>query len=164
MIAPAPYHLPYTKGQIAAYQADTGVDILMPAGSPVILIGLASIEYSEGLAAGDRRHTPWVPTTEHPTDTPGCVRARLARPVHWEGRTWTKAWYAHLSRLALHIRAGIDGEQLVALGQMIGHSGIARGVPHLHFGLIDDDDQGEGHYCPPASLVRWLVSIGGKAA
>jgi murein DD-endopeptidase MepM/ murein hydrolase activator NlpD len=92
-------------------------------------IAAATVDYAE---AG---HTRWV----GPKDTPYCVRLQLDVPIPWKGKhVVTHVYYAHLSALAFQQKEGASPKRHVAAGEPIGTSGVARGVPHLHLGLLLD--------------------------
>jgi murein DD-endopeptidase MepM/ murein hydrolase activator NlpD len=124
-------------GQIAGYRIDTGLDI---AGSPreVFAIASGTLDYSEP------GHTRWT----GPNDTANCVRLRLDRPIQWNGHRITHVWYAHLSSLRWVQAEGAAERIHVEGGEVIGVSGKARGMPHLHLGMLVDDqvEQAWGTY------------------
>jgi murein DD-endopeptidase MepM/ murein hydrolase activator NlpD len=116
-------------GVLAGYAADTGLDV---AGSPraVYAIAPGTVEYAE---AG---HTLWT----GPRDTPYCVRIALDEPIPWRGRRVTHVWYAHLSSVEREQAEGAAVRVHVEGGERLGVSGVARGSPHLHLGLLLDGD------------------------
>lgn len=116
-------------GVLAGYQADTGLDI---AGVrlPVYALAPGTLDYSEP------GHTLWT----GPSDTPNCVRFELDTPIPWNGRAITHVYYAHLSKLSSLQREGETPRRHVEGGELLGVSGVARGSPHLHIGLLLDGD------------------------
>ncbi|MBI5533170.1 MAG: hypothetical protein HY898_10665 [Deltaproteobacteria bacterium] len=128
-VLPSGLFNPMPGGQIAGYRIDTGLDI---AGSPreVFAIAPGTLDYSEP------GHTRWV----GPNDTANCVRIRLDQPIAWKGHQITHAWYAHLSALRWIQAEGAEQRIHVQGGELIGTSGKARGMPHLHLGLLLDGE------------------------
>jgi hypothetical protein len=122
-------HNPMPGGVFAGYQADTGLDI---AGNflPVYALAAGTLEYSEP------GHTLWT----GPRDTANCVRFRLDVPIAWKGQQVTHVYYAHLSRLESLQREGDPAPRHVEGGELLGVSGVARGSPHLHVGLLLDGE------------------------
>lgn len=114
-------------GEEAGVGGDTGLDI---SGSPRPVYALAAgiLDYSE------RGHTLWT----GPRDTPFCVRLALDEPIPWRGRRITHIYYAHLSAVDTVQAEGAAERRHVAAGERLGTSGMARGVPHLHIGLLLD--------------------------
>lgn len=151
-----PPRLPYNQGVNRFYAQDTGVDVHMPVGSPVIAVADGMVIYCEGYAGKGRAHTPWVPTEKYPKDTPGCILLRFDEPFYKGGELWRFGWYAHLSDGFAVIRDGIDAPRRVLRGMMIGHSGTARGIHHIHYGMLKDRRQRKGDYMEPIALARWM--------
>ncbi len=122
-------HNPMPGGTLAGYAADTGLDI---AGSPrpVFAIAAGTLDYAE---AG---HTLW--TGRH--DTPFTIRFALDQPIRFGDRTVTHVYYGHLSKLAHVQHEGDAARRHVEAGEYLGMSGVARGSPHLHIGLLLDGD------------------------
>jgi murein DD-endopeptidase MepM/ murein hydrolase activator NlpD len=119
---------PMPGGRLAGYRGDTGLDI---AGSPrpVYAIAAGKLDYAE------TGHTLWTGRR----DSPYCVRLELDVPIAWTGgRRITHAYYAHLSSVRRPHREGMRPRPRLAAGEMLGTSGQARGVPHLHLGLLLD--------------------------
>jgi murein DD-endopeptidase MepM/ murein hydrolase activator NlpD len=114
---------------LAGYAGDTGLDIASQP-HPVYAIASGSVDYAE---AG---HTRWV----GPKDTAFCVRLRLDQPIVRNGRKITHVYYAHLSALAFEQAEGALVRRHVDLGERLGTSGVANGLPHLHIGLLLDGD------------------------
>jgi murein DD-endopeptidase MepM/ murein hydrolase activator NlpD len=126
---PGGLHNPMPGGTLAGYAADTGLDI---AGSPrpVFALAAGTLDYSE---AG---HTLWT----GPRDTPFTIRFELDRPISYGDHVVTHVYYGHLSRLA-HVQHEDQGTRRhVEAGEYLGFSGVARGSPHLHVGLLLDAD------------------------
>lgn len=90
------------------WESDNAVDLATPAGTPVVALADGTIGPQIGplSASGDPRLAG--------------LRVHLVTPGN-------EFYYAHLSRLA--VKAG----QKVKAGQIIGYSGAANGVQHLHF-------------------------------
>jgi hypothetical protein len=89
------------------WQSDNAYDLGVPVGTPVYAVADGTIGSnlgSQGAAAGSRF-------------------AGLRVQLNGAGNSW---WYGHLSKLA--VRAG----QKVQAGQLLGYSGSANGVAHLH--------------------------------
>jgi len=120
---------PMPGGVMAGYRGDTGLDI---AGNrqPVYAIAAGTLDYSEP------GHTLWT----GPGDTANTVRLRLDEPIPYRGRRITHVWYAHLSALQHHQPEGAAERIRIAAGEQLGISGVANGSPHLHLGLLLDDD------------------------
>jgi murein DD-endopeptidase MepM/ murein hydrolase activator NlpD len=119
---------PMPGGIFAGYAGDTGLDLV---GSPRAVYALADakVDYAE------KGHTRWT----GPKDSPYCVRLTLDEPIAWKGHKITHVYYAHLSGVAFEQREGAD-KRHVRAGEMLGTSGVARGVPHLHLGLLLDNE------------------------
>lgn len=127
------------------YDADSGLDILVPTGTPCLAVADGRIIYSE------RGHTPWV----NPPDTPHSVLLQLDEPFEYRGHKVNFAWYTHLSRLAYSVPDGTE-PLVVKAGQVLGWSGVGNKVPHLHLGLISNRAQEEGQTMP-FPLVAELI-------
>jgi hypothetical protein len=152
------YRKPYTIGVPAPYEADSGCDVNMPKGSPVLAFGDGMILYAEGWRGCGNPHTPWVPTDEHPNDTPGAILQALDKPVLWKGVSYPLAWYCHLSAGFPCLPDGTKPWPVVKAGMMIGYSGIGRSIPHLHFGLLTNRSQGLGEYMAAFEVEALLKS------
>ena len=95
------------------WQTDNALDIALPVGTPV-------------LAVDDGRICSSCPIGAQASSDPTRAGLRLTL------LTATNAvWYAHLSRLAPGLRPG----SRVTRGQLIGFSGTANGVAHLHIAV-----------------------------
>ena len=139
-----------TSSSNGAYSGDTGLDIVVPVGSPVVAASSGTILYSE------RGHTPW--TT--PPDTPNSVLIALDRPVPYRGREYGLLWYTHLGRLRFRVADGSGRGSHVSRGELVGWSGIGNRVPHVHMGLVGDRPQTV--FVPPEQLAAWLGWTGGE--
>lgn len=143
---------PMPGGVTAGYLADTGLDL---AGSPRHVFAIASgvLEYSE---VG---HTAW----RSRSDSPYAIRLRLDAPIRVGDRSVTHVWYAHLSSVVEEIPEGAEPVR-VAAGQRLGTSGTANGSPHLHIGLLLDDDveQGWGSFLREDAVREVLCGVGTK--
>lgn len=149
--APAPAPAPYTGlhsarlknpalsspmpgGFLGGWGGDTGLDI---AGDhiPVFAIAAGTLDYAEW------GHTRW--TTGK--DTAFSVRLKLDEPIPFgvdaEGRERhiTHVYYTHLSKIETSQREGSETRKHVEAGERIAVSGIGNGTPHLHFGLLLDN-------------------------
>lgn len=129
------------------YPGDSGCDINVPVGTPVVACADGEIVYSEF------GHTPWVPCPTHPHDTPGSVLIRLAQPLVVDGRTYYYAWYTHMSRLEHQVPDG-GARHPVRAGERLGLTGTGNDVPHLHFALLVDRRQrDEDDWMAPARVA-----------
>jgi len=123
-------HNPMPGGLAAGYAADTGLDLVGPP-SPVYALAAGAVDYAE------RGHSLW----SGPRDTDLAVRIALDEPIALaDGRKVTHVWYAHLSELAFEQPSGAAKRRHVRAGERLGVSGRARGVNHLHLGLLLDGD------------------------
>jgi murein DD-endopeptidase MepM/ murein hydrolase activator NlpD len=141
LAAAAPTHSPKLKnpslsspmpgGFLGGWGGDTGLDI---AGDhlPVFAVAAGTLDYSEW------GHTRW--TTGK--DTAYSVRLALDEPIPWgekgEHRV-THVYYTHLSKVETMQAAGSETRKHVDGGERIAISGIGNGTPHLHFGLLLDN-------------------------
>jgi murein DD-endopeptidase MepM/ murein hydrolase activator NlpD len=128
-LLPSGFYNPMPGGVFAGYRGDTGLDI---AGSPrpVYAIASGTLDYSEP------GHTLWT----GPSDTANCVRFKLDAPIPWKGRQITHVYYAHLSALDYAQAEGSKERRPIEGGERLGLSGVARGSPHLHIGLLLDGE------------------------
>lgn len=94
------------------WQSDNAVDIYVPNGTPVLAVddGKISENYGFGMLASD-----------------GGRFAGIRMHLETKDNVW---YYAHLSRIAPGIRPGVS----VQAGTILGYSGEANGVFHLHIG------------------------------
>lgn len=121
-------HSPMPGGSIGGWYGDTGVDISARY-LPVYAMADGTLEYSEW------GHTLW----KGKGDTPFSVRIRLDSPIAWKGRKVTHVYYTHLSAVVTNQPEGAKVKKHVVGGEQIATSGIGNGVPHLHLGLLLDD-------------------------
>lgn len=126
------------------YDADSGLDISVPVGTPVYAVADGEIVYSE------YGHTPWV----NPPDTPYSILLRLAAPFQYKGHGVNYAWYTHMSRLAHDVPDGTTPKK-VKRGALLGYSGTGNKVPHLHLGLIEDRQQNRTMPHPLIAELIW---------
>jgi murein DD-endopeptidase MepM/ murein hydrolase activator NlpD len=122
---------PMPGGYLGGWAGDTGLDI---AGDhlDVYAIAAGTLDYSEW------GHTLWT----RGKDTAFSVRLALDTPIAWGERgehRITHVYYTHLSKLETIQAEGAKPRKHVAAGERIGVSGIGNGVPHLHLGLLLDD-------------------------
>jgi murein DD-endopeptidase MepM/ murein hydrolase activator NlpD len=116
-------------GYMGGWYGDTGVDI---AGRYLGVYAIASgtLEYSEW------GHTLWTGKG----DTPYSVRIRLDEPIAVDGHKVTHVYYTHLSDVVTTQKEGSSMAKHVIAGERIGTSGIGNHVPHLHMGLLLDNE------------------------
>ena len=103
----SPYGGTHTRGN---WESDNALDIAAPMGTPVLAIHAGTIGSRIGAIGSS-------------DSALAGLRANLT------GANGVSAYYAHLSRLV--VRAG----QRVVAGQVLGYSGAANGVEHLHFAV-----------------------------
>ncbi len=142
---------PIPGAVFAGYAGDTGLDLVTKPRA-VHAIAAATVDYAE------KGHTRWV----GPHDTAYCVRLTLDKPVPWKnGRSITHVYYAHLSALAFEQKESASKKRHVAAGEPLGTSGVARGVAHLHLGLLLDNqvEQDDWTYILREGEVR--AALGG---
>lgn len=139
---------PMPGGQLSGYYGDTGLDIV---GSPrpVYALAAGTLDYAE------RGHTLWT----GPKDSPYCARLALDQPIPWKGRHITHLYYAHLSSVVTEQAEGAPARRHIAAGEQLGVSGSARGVAHLHLGLLLDGnvEQDSWAYILRESEVRRVL-------
>lgn len=112
------------------YDADTGLDILVPMGTRCVAAADGNLEYLE------RSHTSWpLPDGQFPFS----CRIRLKSPVTVDGVVYPFIWYTHME--AANPVLQDKTEVPVTAGTLIGLSGSGNGVPHLHFGVVADRAQ-----------------------
>ncbi len=119
---------PMPGGYLGGWQGDTGLDI---AGDhlDVFAIAAGTLDYSEW------GHTLWT----RGRDTAYSVRLALDEPIAWGERRITHVYYTHLSKVETSQPERSPNRRHVEAGERIGVSGIGNGVPHLHLGLLLDD-------------------------
>jgi hypothetical protein len=111
----------------------------------VYAIAAGTLDYSE------RGHTVW----RGPKDTDFCIRIELDQPIPFRGRKITHLYYAHLSSVQNLQAEGAVERRHVNAGELLGISGVANGVYHLHLGLILDGRVDQDYY---VDIVReWDV-------
>ena len=118
------------------YDADSGLDILVPVGTRCVAAADGVVEYAE---VG---HTPWWEDTNLATmifDPPHSIRIRLDTPLIEKGVTYNFIWYTHLYKVDSSILDRSDVP--VKTGDKLGLTGIGNRVPHLHFGVVVDRAQ-----------------------
>jgi hypothetical protein len=119
------------RGYLGGWAGDTGLDI---AGDHLEVFALAAgtLDYSEW------GHTRWTSGK----DTAFSVRLALDEPIPWgdagEHRV-THVYYTHLSKVDTLQPEGSEKKKHVTTGERIGISGIGNGTPHLHLGLLLDN-------------------------
>lgn len=100
--------------RLGNWQSDNAFDISVPVGTPIVAVGDGTICSGCGFGAS---------TNDLSSRFAG---ARLTLALRGN-----QVFYTHLSRLARGIRPGVR----VKRGQLLGYSGSANGVPHLHIGF-----------------------------
>lgn len=119
---------PLPGGVLGGWFGDTGLDI-SASFRPVYAIAAGTLDYSEN------GHTRWT----RGKDTPGSIRLALDEPIPFKGRRVTHVYYTHLSAMEYAQPEGAKVREHVEAGEPIGVTGIGNGVPHLHIGLLLDD-------------------------
>jgi len=94
------------------WQSDNAIDVRLPVGTPLYAPSDGVIGPKVGLLG---------------SQTGGRFDG-YRFTLQGAGNAW---WFGHLQRLAPHIRPGAR----VTAGQLVGYSGSANGVPHLHLGV-----------------------------
>lgn len=135
------------------YDADSGLDILVPVGTKCVCAADGTVEYAE------RGHTPWYEDTNLSTaifDPPHSVRIRLDVPVVSNGTSYPFIWYTHLFKVDPSI---LDKREVpINAGAPIGSTGIGNRVPHLHFGIVFDRSQTK--WVPHKEVARLIWGPG----
>lgn len=101
------------------WQSDRAYDLAVAKGTPV-------------LAIWDGVIGPRIGSLGPSSDRFGGIRVYVD-VRRTSGEIVNSYYYAHLSKLAPGIKAGVR----VRAGQVIGYSGIAAGVPHLHVAVMN---------------------------
>jgi hypothetical protein len=98
------------------------------------------------LAAGTLDYSEWGHTRwTTGKDTAFSVRLALDEPIVWsgsgehQGHRITHVYYTHMSKVDTLQREGSESKKHVAAGERIGVSGVGNGTPHLHLGLLLDN-------------------------
>lgn len=136
-----------------SYPADSGLDILVPVGTPVVAPAAGTLLYSTS------GHTPW--TT--PPDTPNSILMRLDAPLVYKGVSYPLIWFTHLSWLAHHVPDGSDGYHVEA-GELLGKTGLGNKCAHLHFGILIRREQADGDFMMPADVADVVWGGAGTSA
>jgi murein DD-endopeptidase MepM/ murein hydrolase activator NlpD len=116
------------------YDADSGLDILVPVGTQAFAGADGDLIYAE------YGHTPWGTTENVGIDTPHSALIKLASPLTVDQTTYNFIWYTHLSALDMNLADGSPPIRVKA-GDKVGKTGIGNKVPHLHFGVVQDRAQ-----------------------
>jgi spore germination cell wall hydrolase CwlJ-like protein len=119
------------------YAADTGLDIFTPIGSRIVSPVSGVIEYAE------KGHVRQMGQDANP-NMPGMqdqhsVRIRLDTPFKYAGKQVNFFYATHLYQLNSSI-ANKSGVRINA-GDLLGLSGVANNVPHVHVGFVGDRNQ-----------------------
>jgi len=120
---------PIPGGILGGWNGDTGLDV-SASFRPVHAIAAGTLDYSES------GHTLW----KRGKDTPNSVRLKLDAPIPWKEHRITHVYYTHLSALETVQKEDDASKKHVEGGDKLGVSGIGNGVPHLHIGLLLDDN------------------------
>jgi murein DD-endopeptidase MepM/ murein hydrolase activator NlpD len=125
---------PCPSGTLSPYNGDDGLDIHAPRGTPVMAAKDGVVVYND-----PRGHTgDW----EGPGNDTGAIRIR-----HADG---TESWYAHLSDRDGNLKPGMT----VKAGQVIGKSGVANNVPHLHMSIFYSSGGDAGGFMDPFEMAK----------
>lgn len=122
------------------YDEDTGLDIIVDAGTQCIAAAAGEVIYAE------QGHTPWIEDVDLDTpefQRPHSVLIKLDNPITYAGKDFSFIWYTHLQSVDSAI-AKADGDSRtvkVKAGDPIGRTGIGNKVEHLHFGIVVDRPQ-----------------------
>lgn len=108
-----PFQGTHTRGN---WESDNAVDIAVPVGTPVYAVEAGKIGARIGLLSSSEA-------------------ALAGNRVNLAGGSGNNYYYAHLSRYVV-----LPG-QTVKAGQLLGYSGSANGVAHLHFAVEQGDPQ-----------------------
>jgi hypothetical protein len=123
------------------YDADSGLDISVPEGTPCVTPFAGTVVYAE------EGHTTWMEDAWQ--DTPGyqvphSVSIRLDAPFEADGVTVNFVWFTHLGKVDSSIlNKGTDKGIPVHVnpGHPIGLTGTANNSPHLHIGFVQERAQ-----------------------
>lgn len=154
------YYMPIvsvTEAKEAGYDADSGLDIYAPKGTPAHSIANGKIIYSE------KGHTSWQANHDHPHDTGNSVLIELDEPLKKNGKVVTAPdgrpvkyiWYTHLSELTFDVKDGSAPKPIKA-GELVGKTGVGNDNPHLHFGLLSDRSQAAGTFVKMPQVREFL--------
>jgi murein DD-endopeptidase MepM/ murein hydrolase activator NlpD len=119
------------------YAADTGLDILTPIGSKVVSPVSGILEYAE------KGHVRQMGQDANPNmsgmQDQHSVRIKLDNPFKFAGKQVNFFYATHLYQLNSSI-ANKSGIKINA-GDLLGLSGVANNVPHVHVGFVEDRNQ-----------------------
>lgn len=119
---------PLPLGFLGGWGGDTGLDIAADH-RPVYALAAGTLDYAEW------GHTRW--TTGK--DTAFSIRIKLDSPIPWGEQKITHVYYTHLSKVETEQKEGAEKKKHVVGGERIGVTGIGNGTPHLHLGLLLDN-------------------------
>jgi murein DD-endopeptidase MepM/ murein hydrolase activator NlpD len=119
---------PLPRGFLGGWGGDTGLDIAADH-LPVYALAAGTLDYAEW------GHTRW--TTGK--DTAFSIRIELDSPIPWGEQKITHVYYTHLSKVETEQKEGAEKRKHVVGGERIGVTGIGNGTPHLHLGLLLDN-------------------------
>lgn len=146
MILPIPN---LDETEIKYYTSDSGVDIHVPKGTPVVAVADGYVIYAE------QGHTMW---DKYP-DTANSILIEFVTPLLIGGLSYYYAWYTHLSKLYINVADG-SSPASIKQGTKIGETGLGNSVPHLHFGILNDRSQADASdWVAPKVLHDFLVNL-----
>lgn len=144
--------LPVGSYRDGSYPSDSGADLHCPRGTDVFAVAPGLLLYSEP------GHVESYEGHEH-EDTRLSILLQLDEPLVHNGVVYPFVWYTHLSVLTHSVRSGAQPKR-VAKGDRLGKTGLGRGVPHLHFGVIHNRRQlRTGDWMPPSEVVRIVRTL-----
>lgn len=101
----------------------------------------------------EKGHTPW----KIPPDTPYSILIKLDTPISCGGATRYYMWYTHMSFLEYYVKLTSEyatqfgktpvPQFHIAVGAYLGKTGLGNKSPHLHFGVVTNQDQLRGQVC-----------------
>ena len=130
------------------YDADTGLDINAPIGTPVYNVAPGKLVYA--VEGGNRQKHEDSNPEEPGFQVSHSVLVELDQSFEFEGKVVRFVWYTHLTTVPGQIK-GKSGLRLRA-GDPIGTVGVAGGSPHLHIGFWEQ--RGEVGYLRYDQIAR----------
>jgi len=104
------------------YWADSGCDITIPRGTPIVAVGNGVLRYAEYGHVDPKWLTPG--------NDPFSIRYILDEPILRNGKLYREVYNTHLKEINFHIKD--QGSIPIKQGQLLGWSGTANDWPHLH--------------------------------